>query len=93
MDPSYEPTATETRTLYGLQLEQKRNDALINAAMFSNVVSKNQEVLINIYFSIENENYVFLKKCLFSLQVIHFFTAQMRLNSKNSHRQSLNYAN
>jgi len=44
MDPLYEPTLMEKRTLYGLQLEQRRNDATINEDMFSNVVSKNQEV-------------------------------------------------
>ncbi|XP_065666127.1 bifunctional purine biosynthesis protein ATIC isoform X2 [Hydra vulgaris] len=44
MDPLYEPTATETRTLFGLQLEQSRNDAVINAALFTNVVSQIQEV-------------------------------------------------
>ena len=30
MDPTYEPTLMEKRTLYGLHLEQRRNDAIIN---------------------------------------------------------------
>ena len=34
MDPSYEPTLMEKRTLFGLHLEQRRNDALINEGMF-----------------------------------------------------------
>jgi len=44
MDPNYEPTMMEKRTLYGLHLEQRRNDALINEDLFSNVVSQNKEV-------------------------------------------------
>lgn len=44
MDPTYEPSLMEKRTLYGLQLEQKRNDAVINEDLFSNVVSANKEL-------------------------------------------------
>ena len=33
MDPNYEPTLMEKRTLYGLHLEQRRNDAIINEGM------------------------------------------------------------
>merc|ERR1712013_60678 len=44
MDPTYEPTLMEKRTLYGLHLEQRRNDAIINEDLFSNVVSANKEV-------------------------------------------------
>merc|ERR1711962_77327 len=44
MDPNYEPTVMEKRTLYGLHLEQRRNDKLINEDLFSNVVSQNKEV-------------------------------------------------
>ncbi|KAM9765994.1 bifunctional purine biosynthesis protein ATIC [Menidia menidia] len=40
MDPDYEPDQTELRVLFGLHLKQKRNDALIDKAFFSNVVSK-----------------------------------------------------
>lgn len=39
IDPSYEPDEIESRTLFGLQLEQKRNDAEINAETFKNVVT------------------------------------------------------
>ncbi len=44
MDASYEPSEMETRTLFGLQMEQKRNNVAINKEVFSNVVSKKQEV-------------------------------------------------
>jgi len=44
MDPNYEPAEMELRTLYGLQMEQKRNNALIDASLFSNIVSSNKEV-------------------------------------------------
>ncbi len=44
MDAGYEPSEMETRTLFGLQMEQKRNNAVINKEVFSKVVSKKQEV-------------------------------------------------
>lgn len=34
----------ETRTLFGLQMEQKRNDAVINKEVFENVVTQRKEV-------------------------------------------------
>ncbi|KAM3877382.1 bifunctional purine biosynthesis protein ATIC [Diretmus argenteus] len=40
MDPDYEPDEPEVRVLFGLHLKQKRNGALIDKALFSNVVSK-----------------------------------------------------
>ncbi|XP_030828511.1 bifunctional purine biosynthesis protein PURH [Strongylocentrotus purpuratus] len=39
MDPTYEPDAMETRTLYGMQLTQLRNNADITKKMFGNVVT------------------------------------------------------
>ncbi|XP_065053193.1 bifunctional purine biosynthesis protein ATIC-like [Rhopilema esculentum] len=44
MDPDYEPCEMELRTLYGLKMEQKRNDAVVDAKMFENVTSKNKEI-------------------------------------------------
>ncbi|XP_013392064.1 bifunctional purine biosynthesis protein PURH [Lingula anatina] len=44
MDATYEPTDMETRTLYGLKLEQKRNDAFIDQKLFSNIVSSKKEL-------------------------------------------------
>ncbi len=42
IDPDYEPTKVEQRTLFGLQLEQPRNDAAITRNTFSNVVTGNR---------------------------------------------------
>ncbi|KAJ2287722.1 bifunctional phosphoribosylaminoimidazolecarboxamide formyltransferase/IMP cyclohydrolase, partial [Coemansia sp. RSA 2706] len=42
IDPAYEPPATETRQVYGLRLQQRRNDARIDASLFDNVVSQNR---------------------------------------------------
>lgn len=39
IDPTYQPSPIERKTLYGLQLEQKRNDAVINKELFSNVAT------------------------------------------------------
>jgi phosphoribosylaminoimidazolecarboxamide formyltransferase / IMP cyclohydrolase len=44
INPDYEPSAIESRTLYGLHLEQKRNDAEINEQTFQNVVTKNKNL-------------------------------------------------
>lgn len=44
MDPTYEPDAMETRTLYGMQLTQLRNNADITKKMFGNVVTDKNEV-------------------------------------------------
>uniref|UniRef100_A0A673ZDT7 Bifunctional purine biosynthesis protein ATIC n=1 Tax=Salmo trutta TaxID=8032 RepID=A0A673ZDT7_SALTR len=40
MDPAYEPDEPEVRVLFGLHLKQKRNGAVIDKELFSNVVSK-----------------------------------------------------
>ncbi|KAI5283404.1 bifunctional phosphoribosylaminoimidazolecarboxamide formyltransferase/IMP cyclohydrolase [Ascosphaera aggregata] len=40
MDPTYEPPLTETRTLYGVQLMQRRNDAVISpSTTFSDIIT------------------------------------------------------
>ena len=44
MDASYVPAEIETRHVYGVSLEQRRNDAKISAASFTKTVSKNTEV-------------------------------------------------
>ncbi|BGP12446.1 hypothetical protein JCM10213_006988 [Rhodosporidiobolus nylandii] len=44
MDPSYIPGLTETRQVYGISLEQRRNDAKIDASTFGNIVSKNKNL-------------------------------------------------
>ncbi|XP_048053975.1 bifunctional purine biosynthesis protein PURH [Megalobrama amblycephala] len=40
MDPDYEPDEEEVRVLFGLHLKQKRNGAVIDKELFSNIVSK-----------------------------------------------------
>ncbi|XP_051982340.1 bifunctional purine biosynthesis protein PURH [Xyrauchen texanus] len=40
MDPEYEPDEQEVRVLFGLHLKQKRNGAVIDKELFSNIVSK-----------------------------------------------------
>uniref|UniRef100_A0A8B9JK85 Bifunctional purine biosynthesis protein ATIC n=1 Tax=Astyanax mexicanus TaxID=7994 RepID=A0A8B9JK85_ASTMX len=40
MDPEYEPDEQEVRVLFGLHLKQKRNNAVIDKELFSNIVSK-----------------------------------------------------
>ena len=47
MDPAYEPPESETRTLFGLKLQQLRNNATINKSVFSNIASKRKEVSIH----------------------------------------------
>ena len=44
MDPNYTPPDIETRQVYGISMRQKRNDAVIDASLFKNVVTKNKEV-------------------------------------------------
>ncbi|XP_055628902.1 bifunctional purine biosynthesis protein ATIC isoform X2 [Toxorhynchites rutilus septentrionalis] len=42
IDPTYEPSPIERKTLFGLQMEQRRNDADINKELFTNIVTKNK---------------------------------------------------
>lgn len=44
IDPDFEPPDIEQRTLFGLQLEQPRNDAAITRQTFSNIVTDNKDV-------------------------------------------------
>lgn len=44
IDPNYEPTPMERKTLFGLTMEQKRNDAKIDSSTFANVVSKSNKL-------------------------------------------------
>ncbi|KAF8449340.1 cytidine deaminase-like protein [Boletus edulis BED1] len=38
MDPTYTPPEIETRQVYGISLQQRRNDAKIDASLFSNIL-------------------------------------------------------
>lgn len=42
IDPDYEPSAIERKTLFGLELEQKRNDAVIDRNLFTEVATSNK---------------------------------------------------
>ncbi|CAL1537832.1 unnamed protein product [Lymnaea stagnalis] len=44
IDPEYNPPEMETRTLFGLQMQQKRNNAVIDDKLFTNVVSKRNQL-------------------------------------------------
>ncbi|GAC72748.1 AICAR transformylase [Moesziomyces antarcticus T-34] len=44
IDPQFEPSDIETRTVYGVQLQQRRNDVKITKDLFTNIVSDNKEV-------------------------------------------------
>jgi len=44
LDPNYMPKDLEVRTLFGLSLEQKRNDIVIDASLFNNIVTKRKDL-------------------------------------------------
>jgi AICAR transformylase/IMP cyclohydrolase PurH len=44
IDPAYTPPEVETRQVYGVSLQQRRNNAQISAQLFENLVSENKEV-------------------------------------------------
>ncbi len=44
IDANYEPEALEIREVSGIRFEQKRNDLLIDANLFKNVVTENKEL-------------------------------------------------
>lgn len=44
IDPQFQPSDIETRTVYGVQLQQRRNDVKITKDLFTNIVSENKEV-------------------------------------------------
>lgn len=44
MDPAYKPREIETRDVFGLTFEQKRNNLKINETLLQNIVTANQEL-------------------------------------------------
>lgn len=44
IDPNYTPEPLESRQVYGITLQQKRNDAIINKSSFKEIVSANKEL-------------------------------------------------
>jgi phosphoribosylaminoimidazolecarboxamide formyltransferase/IMP cyclohydrolase len=44
IDPEYEPQITETRQVFGVSMEQRRNDRLVTRDDFANIVTKCREL-------------------------------------------------
>lgn len=44
IDPNYTPEPLESRQVYGVTLQQKRNDAIINKSSFKEIVSQNKNL-------------------------------------------------
>lgn len=44
MDSNYEPGLVETRQVYGISLQQRRNDVKIDKSLFTEIVTKKKEV-------------------------------------------------
>jgi phosphoribosylaminoimidazolecarboxamide formyltransferase/IMP cyclohydrolase len=44
IDPAYQPDLTETREVFGITLEQRRNDRPITRADFANIVTQNKDI-------------------------------------------------
>ncbi|XP_059611666.1 bifunctional purine biosynthesis protein ATIC [Phlebotomus argentipes] len=44
IDPNYEPCLMERKTLFGLQMEQRRNDMKIDESLFANMVTKDKNL-------------------------------------------------
>lgn len=44
IDPDYEPPLLETRQVYGLTFEQRRNDAVIDESLLQNIVSARKDL-------------------------------------------------
>ncbi|KAF9266850.1 bifunctional purine biosynthesis protein ade10 [Marasmius fiardii PR-910] len=44
IDPSYEPAEIETKQVYGIHLQQRRNNAKVDVKLFENIVSKQKDL-------------------------------------------------
>jgi phosphoribosylaminoimidazolecarboxamide formyltransferase/IMP cyclohydrolase len=44
IDPAYEPESTESREVFGITLEQRRNDRPVTRADFTNIVTKKKDL-------------------------------------------------
>lgn len=44
IDPAYEPPLTETRQVFGVSMEQRRNDRIVTRADFANIVTKEKDL-------------------------------------------------
>lgn len=79
IDAAYTPKPVERKVLFGMTLEQKRNDGKIDENLFSNIVTKRQDVRYTAFillFVLKMFNgYDFLFK-----QIIYICRSQKRLN-------------
>lgn len=50
MDPNYVPKDIEMKMIFGLTLEQKRNDAVIDKNLFTKIVTARKDVSIRLIF-------------------------------------------
>jgi len=44
MDPDYEPKHTETREVYGISMQQRRNDCVIDRTVLQNIVTNSKDI-------------------------------------------------
>jgi AICAR transformylase/IMP cyclohydrolase PurH len=44
IDPAYEPQLTETRQVFGVSMEQRRNDRVVTRADFANIATKQKDL-------------------------------------------------
>ena len=44
IDPDYEPPVTETRDVFGVRMEQRRNDCLVTRGDFANIVTRRKDL-------------------------------------------------
>lgn len=49
IDANYTPKPIEYKVLFGMTLEQKRNDGKINENLFTNIVTKRQDVSLLLF--------------------------------------------
>jgi phosphoribosylaminoimidazolecarboxamide formyltransferase/IMP cyclohydrolase len=52
IDPNYIPAKVETRQVYGISMQQHRNDAQITPALFTSLVTKKKEVCCEYAYSL-----------------------------------------
>jgi len=50
IDSNYTPKPVERKVLFGMTLEQKRNDGKIDENLFTNIVTKRQDVGLSLFY-------------------------------------------
>lgn len=56
MDPAHSPSEIETCQVYGISIQQRRNDTKIDAAFFANVVGENKEATLSRTLQFTNDD-------------------------------------